>query len=121
MVIIAKGLGLLIGILGIVLIVYPEWIKKLMAFWKEGSHVYWAAMVRLVIGVILLIAASRAAQPMMAATLGILFLVSGVIIFVMGAEEGKKLIAFWESQPSLVLRLLAVFVVVFGTLVFFAI
>ncbi|MBI4431266.1 MAG: hypothetical protein HY587_06115 [Candidatus Omnitrophica bacterium] len=117
MIILAKSFGILIAVLGLIFLVYPDRAKKMMDFWKEGNRIYGAGAIRLAIGVILLFASPQAAQPFTAAVLGVLILVTGVVIFVMGLEEVKKQIAFWESQPILVRRIMGVFVTLFGILI----
>lgn len=120
MIFLAKAIGVLIFALGCVFIVYPAWGKKVAAFWKKGKTVYVGGVIRLVIGVILLIAAAGAKQSITAAILGVVFLASGVLIFAMSLEQTKRLIEFWENQPDLILRLMCIVTIAFGALIFFA-
>lgn len=121
MVILARLVGIFIGVLGVIFLVMPDWMKRTMAFWKEGNRIYGGGVIRLAIAVVLLMAAPQARQPLTALILGILFLVSGIVIFMMGVEEGKKLIGWWEGQSTPVLRLMGIFVITFGALILSAI
>ena len=117
MVILAKSFGVLITILGLVFLIYPDWMKKVLAFWKEGKRIYGGGVIRLTVGVILIISAPQAAQPFTAAVLGMLIVLSGAVLYVMSLDEVKKEITFWQSQPVLVLRVMAVFIVLLGVLI----
>ncbi len=121
MVVLAKIIGILIALLGIASAVYPDWMKKMMAFWKQDNRFYYGGVIRFAIGVVLLIASGSSTQAATAVILGLIFLLGGSVIYVLGAEPVKKEIEFWESQSDLALRLMAAFIFLFGSLVFFAV
>jgi hypothetical protein len=117
MVILARTIGIVIGLVGVTFLIKLDWMKQVIAFWKEGNRVYWAGAIRLTVGIILLAASPAARVPISAGILGLLFLVSGIVIFVMGAEEARKMIGTFESQSSALMRLLAVIVIIFSALI----
>ena len=116
-----KIIGILIAGLGIAMIVYPSWLKKVTAFWKQGNNIYYAGVIRIAVGILILMAASTANSPMAAVALGLLFLASGSIIFLIGVEQDHKLLDFWDAQPEMVLRVMSVFPIIMGALIFFTV
>lgn len=121
MVILARLIGILIGVLGFSFLIKLDWMKQILAFWKEGNRVYWGGVIRLVIGIILLIASPGTREPITAGILGLLILVSGVVLLVTGAEEVKKMIGWFEAQSAVMLRLMALVVIIFSALILSAV
>ena len=116
--IIVKIIGVLIAGLGIAFAAHPPLAKRMMEFWKTGNRVYYAGVIRLAIGVLILMAASGADLPLAAVALGLMFLASGSLIFVMGLDAMKKQIEYWEGQPDIPIRIMGVFAFTFGVLIF---
>ena len=121
MIILAKTIGIVISALGILFLVLPEKAKLIMNFWKQGSRIYGAGILRVLFSVVLFLAASQSRAPVITAILGLMFMVSGILVFVMGVEKSKELIQWWEDQPSLIHRLLGLLVLCFGLLVLYTV
>lgn len=118
MVILAKGIGFLIGIAGLAIFFFPPLTQKLFHFFRKDKNIYWAGFIRLAAGLVLLFAASQSLVPVAAVALGILFLVSGIIIFVADAEKMKSFIAAYSAMPELVIRLFGLIAASFGILTY---
>lgn len=120
MIFLAKTLGILLCGFGIFVAALPDKARTVMSFWKEGSRAYGIGMIRLTVGIIVLLASPHAHVPGVAAIVGILFVLSGAIIFVVGPEKIKELIAWWEGHPDHVIRLVGFVALTFGLLVLYS-
>jgi len=107
--------------MSIILIIKPKVIKQLFAFFMKGKRIYLAAVLRLLIGVILLIAASpQCKSTWVIITLGIFFLIAGVMIFALGLEKTKSILNWWNNKPLIVLRLVSLIPIAIGILLLYA-
>jgi hypothetical protein len=119
--ILAKLIGILIAALGIVYLVSPKVMQQFIAFFEKEKRVYIAAVCRFIFGIIVLLAATEARFPGVAVILGLVFLLGGVIIFAVDTEKMKALLKWYQECSPLVLRLLAVFIIIFGVLIVYAV
>jgi len=78
---IIKIVGVLIILISILYLAKPDIIKKLMQFFKKDYRVYLIALVRFVLAVIFLLAATQCHHPRIVTAFGILFLISGLLFF----------------------------------------
>jgi len=118
MLILAKLFGILIAGFGLAIFSTPQITQKVFAFMKEGKRIYGAGVLRCVVGLVLLLAAPRSAIPVAAIAVGVMFLLSGIIIFSCDLEKLKGFLAHYSEMPVLILRLLGLVVVSFGILIF---
>lgn len=84
MVILVRLLGILVAGFGVIYLLNPNIIKPYMAFWIVGKRLYMGAILSLLIGIILLLAASQCAVTWFVALFGILGIIKGVVLFVLG-------------------------------------
>jgi len=117
-VLLAKSIGLLVAAFGLTLFAMPQFIHKVFDFFKEGKRLYWAGVFRSLVGLVLLLEASQSAVPAATVSLGVLFLLSGIIVFACDAEKLKAFLAQYSEMPVLVLRLLGLVAACFGILIF---
>ncbi|MBN1688997.1 MAG: DUF2065 family protein [Candidatus Omnitrophica bacterium] len=118
MIILAKLIALAITILGLAVFTSPQFSQKLFNFFKEGRNLYIAGVVRVLIGLLLLVIASQSVVPVAAVALGVLFLVSGIVVFAADIEKMRTFITAYSEMPSLVIRLLGLVAATFGILIF---
>ena len=85
--IIVKIVGILIVLIGIVFLLKPGVMKRLMEFIKKGKRVYFAAVIRFTLAIIFLLGAGECYQKWIIAAFGILFLISGLLILILGPER----------------------------------
>ncbi len=119
MIFLVKVISVLLMALGILFVVKPELIKKVLAFFQEGKRLYLAGTVRVVIGGVLLFAAAEARVIGAMVILGLLFVTAGILIFVVGPEKLKILLKWWEEMPLWVCRIIGLFPVFFGALILY--
>jgi len=105
MVIVARLVGVLAVVLGVVFLVSPSSIKGYIEFWKKDLRVYWIGVLRLVLGSIFLMAAADCRMPLIINVFGILFLLGGVMIFVMGQKRVTAVLGWFSKQSKVAVRL----------------
>ena len=120
MVILVKAIGALIAIIGLVFILVPNGIKKAFDFFTTGKKIYMVGILRIIFGIVFLLAASQCRWPEVIRVLGIFFIIAGSFIFILGIRKVKSVIEWWGKKPLLVLRLLSIFALAFGALIIYA-
>jgi hypothetical protein len=118
MLILAKLIGLLIAVLGLAMFVLPQSFQKVADFFKEGKRIYWAGVGRSLVGLILLIGAPQSLLPVATASVGVIFLLSGIIVFACDLEKLKGFLTHYSEMSVLVIRLLGLVAASFGILIF---
>ena len=120
--IIIRSLGIVIVVVGIVYLLRPDVMKWLMGFFKQGKRIYFAGLIRLVLAVIFLL---RAGSPeceirWVIAVFGILFLIGGVLIFILGPEKLRRILDWYQKQSALLLRVIAVIALAIGAVIIYS-
>lgn len=114
-------LGLLIAAIGVVGLLAPTRLLRLVdLFWRGERSLYVASGMRIVLGSLMILAAPYCAWPTVVTVLGVLTFVAGVLLVVIGFERVNKLIQWWQRRPPGVVRVSALFAVCFGVLLFWA-
>ena len=115
--IIIKILGLVIAAIGIICIIKPTVMNRIMEFFKKGKRLYIAAPVRLALAVVFLLGARECKYFWVIFAIGILFLITGVLVLVLGPKKLTPMLEWWLKQPTLLLRLMALIAVAFGVVI----
>lgn len=118
MLILAKLIGLFVTALGLAVFASPQITRKILDFFKEDQHIYYAGIARALIGLVLLLAASGSLVPVAAVALGIVFLISGIIVLAGDMEKTKTFLAHYSELNPLVLRLFGLIAASFGILIY---
>jgi hypothetical protein len=116
-VIVIKSLGMLFALMGVAYLLRPEIIKKLMGFFKKGKRIYFAGILRLALAVVFLIAARECRYPWIIFASGVIFLAGGLLIFLLGPEKIRRILNWYQEQSTLIFRVIAVIVLVFGVII----
>lgn len=117
MVIMIKLVGVLFAALGLAIFASPQFTQKIFSFFKEGKRIYYAGVIRTVVGLALFLCASQSLVPLAAIALGLMFLVSGIAVFAADPEKLKTFITSYSDMPGLVIRLLGLVAASFGILI----
>ena len=120
MVILVKLLAIVVMVFGVIYLLKPNIIKPYMAFWTIGKRIYMGAILSLVIGIILLLAASQCAVTWFIAAFGILGIIKGIVLFVLGPEKTISMLKWWEEKPVAFLRLHALVAIIIGALLIYS-
>jgi len=119
--VLVKLIGLIIVVMGAVILLNPVAMRWLIDFWKEGKRIYLVGLLRLLIGIILLLAASQCKLPGVVTTLGILILLGGLLIFLLGLEKVRSMLDWWSKKPPAALRLMGSIALAIGLLLFYSV
>ena len=122
-----KIMDVVVKIIGIVLVfmtsVYflkPDIMKRLMEFFKQGKRIYFAGLIRFALAIVFLLAAGDCKMPWVIIVFGILFIISGLLIFILGLEKVKSYISWWQKQSVVLLRVIALIGLAFGAIIIYS-
>jgi hypothetical protein len=122
-----KIMDVVVKIIGIVFIfmtsVYflkPDIMKRLMEFFKQGKRIYIAGLIRFALAIVFLLAARECNQFWVIFAFGILFIISGLLIFILGLEKVKSYIGWWQKQSVVLLRVIALIGLAFGAIIIYS-
>lgn len=115
-----KIIGLLFIGASLLYMIKPNIMKRIMDFFKQGRRIYFAGVIRLVLAVIFLLGARECDIAWVIAAFGILFIISGLLVFIIGTEKLKTMLEWYQQQSLLLLRSLAGIGVLIGLAVIYA-
>ena len=119
MIMLVRVLGVVIVGMGVAFLLKPKLYKQYVAFWQPGKRLYLGAILSLLIGVILLLAATQCRLVGFILALGILCLAKGVMLM-LRQEKMKSVLKWYQARSLLVLRLIALIAIAFGALLLYS-
>ncbi len=117
---VVKIAGIVIAAAGIVYLLKPDVMKFLMEFFKQGKRIYFAGLLRLVLAVIFFLGARECDITWVIVVFGILFLIGGLLIFMLGSKNLKSMIEWYQKQSLLLLRVIALIALAVGAIIIYA-
>lgn len=118
--IVIKIIGIFFIAIAIVLLLKPAVMNQLMEFFKKGKRIYLAALVRLALAVVFLLGARECDITWLIVIFGILFLISGLSIFMLGPERIRRMLGWFQKQSVLLLRVMAIITLAIGAIIIYA-
>ena len=115
-----KIIGIVIVFIAIIYLLKPQIIKRMIEFFKHGRRVYLAGLMRFALAVVFLVGATDCQRPGVIIAFGILFIISGLLIFTLKLEKIKAMFDWWQNQSLLLLRVVAVIVLVIGAVIIYS-
>ena len=116
--------ALLIGIIilaqGMLGLVSPDTFVTFVGFFQIPPVLYVAAIIRVLIGAILVMAAQSSRAPMALRLLGGLIVVGGLLTPVIGVQFAKIVLRWWLEGGAEVVRVWASFSLILGLFVVYA-
>ncbi len=106
--------GLICVAVGILYMLRPDVPKRLMEFFKKGSRMYLAGMIRFALAVVFLVGAEHCRRKWVIVGFGIVFLISGLLVFMLGAKRLRVMIDWLQRRPALLHRCLGLVAGVVG-------
>ena len=106
--------GALIAVLGALGVLSPAKFRGLLTQWPSRSRFWFAVLIRLVFGVLLLWLAADLRYPLVMKILGGISILAAFGILVMGRESLNRLVAWWTGRGDGLMRLGALFAMLFG-------
>ena len=114
------AIGIVFLAIAIVLLLKPAVMNHIMEFFKKGKRIYFAGLVRLALAVVFLFGARECDITWVIVILGILFLISGLSIFMLGPERLRRMLDWFQKQSALLLRVMAIIVLAFGAIIIYS-
>jgi uncharacterized protein YjeT (DUF2065 family) len=106
--------GGLLALMGLTMLVRPQLMHATVARLDEGRVRYSIALVRLLLGCVLLATAADSRYPQFIEVLGWVLVVAGLVIVTLPPGFWRRFIAFYNRIPSGLLRFAPLMVIVFG-------
>jgi hypothetical protein len=117
---IVKIIGIAIVLLAFLSLLKPDIMKHILKFFKQGKRVYFAGLVRLILAVVFLLAARECDITWVIVVFGILFLISALSIFMIGAEKLRPMLDWFQNKSALFLRVMAVIILALGAIIIYS-
>ncbi len=118
--IVIKSLGIVFVLIGIVYLLRPDVMKWLMEFFKQGKRIYFAGLIRFALAVVFLLGARECKRFWVIFAFGILFIIGGLLIFILGPEKIKSIIDWWQKQSILLFRVIALITLAVGAIIIYS-
>ena len=118
--IVIKIIGAAIIAIAILFELKPDLCKRLLEFFKKGKNLYIAGLIRLILAVVFLLAARECHIKWLIAAFGVLFLISGFLIYTMPLEKLKSILQWQQRQSDVILRIMLSIPMVIGALIIYA-
>ena len=115
--IVIRILGIVFVLMGIVYLLRPDVMKWLIEFFKQGKRIYFAGLIRFALAVVFLVGARECKYFWVILAFGILFIIGGLVIFILGPQKLKTILDWYEKQPTVLLRVIAIIVLAVGALI----
>ena len=118
--IVIKILGILFCIIGIVYFLKPNVMKWLMEFFKQGKRIYFSGLIRFALAIVFFVGARECKHPWVIFAFGLLFIIGGLLVFALGPEKIRRILDWYQKQPVLILRIIAVIALAVGLVIIFS-
>jgi hypothetical protein len=114
---VAATLLIAIGALGVVA---PEQLVAIVSAWPPDMRLSVGVGIRLVLGVIFLLGASRCRFPAVIYGIGILALAGALLLVLLGEPRVDALVRWWLGLPALAIRAWCMLATLLGALILYA-
>lgn len=118
--VVIKIIGAVLVLLAVLYLIKPDVTKGIIGFFKKGKRLYLTGLLRLALAVIFLLAARECRTPAVIIVLGILFLLGGLLIFVLGPEKLRPMLEWFQRQSPILLRALGLISLAIGAVIIYA-
>jgi hypothetical protein len=118
--ILATTIGVLILGLGLSGFIVPEGFAAFVAQVQRPPLLYAAAVVRVVVGIILVLASFTSRAGMALRVLGILIILGGLLTPFLGASIAKQVLAWWAKGGAEVVRAWALLATSIGAFIVYS-
>ena len=117
---IIKVIGTVIVCIGLVYLIRPEIMRATTRFFSKGSRLYIAALVRFALAIVFIMGARHCGRIWVIVMFGLIFLLSGLMIFMLGLQKAKGILRWYLEQPKFISRVVAGIVLVVGLIIVYA-
>ena len=117
---VVKIVGIVIVVIAVLSLLKPDMTKHILNFFKQGKRLYLAGLARLILAVVFLLAARECDITWVIVVFGILFLISALSIFMIGAEKLKPMLDWFQNKSTLFIRFMAVIILILGAIIIYS-
>jgi len=118
--IIALAIAALLILVGLTGVLYPEGLMDLMKFSFTSTGIYVAAITRMVMGGLLLVAAAATRTPKTVRVIAVIIFLAGVATALISPDRAQLLKDWWMSHGPDALRIAACFPLAVGLFILVA-
>ncbi len=111
-----KVIGTVIACLGLFYLIKPRILRGIMRFFAKGKRLYLAAIVRFVF----IMGARHCGIKWVIVLFGLIFLLSGLLIFMLGLEKSRAIMNWYQEQSSAIFRIVAIMALCVGLIIVYA-
>ena len=115
-----KIIGAIFILISVVYLFKPAVMKWLVEFFCKGGRLYIAGLLRLVLAIVFLLGARECALPWVIGIIGGMFIISSLLIFVLGPKKFIPILQRFRDWPDLTIRIIAVVPMIFGAIIIYA-
>ena len=94
----ARAVGVLILVLGAKGAIAPASFVQTVTFFQSPPMLYIAAVIRVAVGVVLIVAAPASRTPVLVRALGVLIAIGGLLTPLMGTEIARPILDWWATD-----------------------
>ncbi len=120
MYIVIRSIGVVFVLMAILYLLKPDVMKRLMEFFKQGKRIYFAGLIRFALAIVFLLGAHDCRKFWVIVVFGILFIISGLLVFIIRLEKLKAIIDWYQKQSVLLLRIFALIALAIGAVIIYA-
>jgi hypothetical protein len=117
---IALGIAVLLILVGLTGVLWPEGLIDLMKYSFTSAGIYAAAITRMVLGALLLVAAPATRTPKTVRVIAVIIFLAGVATALISPERAQVLKEWWVTRGPDPLRIAACFPLAVGFFILFA-
>ena len=121
MVLAVRILAVLVMAAGLIIIITPTLLNRLLASMKNKIFLYFAIFGRLILGALLIWTTWQYQWPIVVLVIGLLIFLSGVVGLFLGQERLFRMIDWFARQSPATSRLWGLLALFLGTLLFIAV
>lgn len=117
MAVIIQSIGIFFVFIGMLYLIRPDVSKQIVEFFKKGKRLYFVGLIRFVLAVVFLLGARDCKIKWVIAVFGIIFLISGLLTFMLGPKRLRPILDWYQRQSSILIRVIAVIILAVGAVV----
>jgi len=106
--------GIFFAVVGVTGIISPPRLFAFIARWQSQEGIYYAAGLRLLLGIALILAAPASRAPAYLQVFAVVAVLAGLATPFFGLRRLELLLDWWRERPPALLRLWCVAIVVIG-------
>lgn len=118
---VVKTLGIIFLAVGVLGAASPALVRAIINFAKVGKRIYIGGVVRIVFGLLLLLAIKNVTFPWVTGAIGALFIIGGALIFILNLQKTHEFMDKFLMWPDNKLRMLLCLPVLIGALLIYSV